>query len=300
MTQGKNSPDFLLFAQHGWADAGNDIGRLAQALSTPQTLISAPSLGIIKTFISIKPLVKQLEKVTAEAIHNHPQTPLKVMGHSMGGLIWLEVLNRNPQWWDKVHSLVLIGSPVGGSDLARLIDPLSLGIGTARDLGKNRRSMAEKIAQQIPTLSIASDLNFGSDGLVTVENTKFDYANFILISGMRHAAMKCHPDIVPIIQEFWLNPQIGLSPTEDLATKLIKRLQSVPGMTDASYRDFKRSRIAAKLPAGISIRTWSNPFGINHVFVADDEEKCLYAGYVGLMHTSDLRKAIQEICSDTV
>lgn len=300
MALGKNSPDFLLFAQHGWADVGNDIGRLALALATPQTLITAPSLGLIKTFISIKPLIKQVEKITTEAINNHPETPIKIMGHSMGGLIWLEVLNRNPQWWDKVHSFVLIGSPVGGSDMARLIDPLSIGIGIAKDLGTNRRSIAEKIAQHIPTLSIASDLNSGSDGLVTVENTKFSYANFILISGMRHAAMKCHPNIVPIIQEFWLNPQIGLPPTENLVAKLIKRLQSVPGMTDASYRDFKQSHIVAKFPAGISIRTWNNPLRINHVFVADGEEKCLYAGYVGLIHTSELRKAIQEICRDAV
>jgi pimeloyl-ACP methyl ester carboxylesterase len=300
MTLSKNSPDFLLFAQHGWADVGNDIGKLALALATPQTVITAPSLGIIKTFIRIKPLVQQVEKITAEAINKHPETPLKIMGHSMGGLIWLEVLNRNPQWWDKVHSFVLIGSPVGGSDMARLIDPLSMGIGIARDLGTNRRSMAEKIAQHIPTLSIASDLNFGSDGLVTVENTKFDYANFILISGMRHAAMKYHPDIMPIIQEFWANPQIGLSPTEDLTSKLIKRLQSVPGMTDASYRDFKHSKIVAQFSTGISLRIWNKPLRVNYVFVADGENKCLYAGYVGLVHTSELRKAIQEICRDLV
>ena len=293
----KSSPDFLLFAQHGWADNGNDIAKLAKALASPHTHITVPSLGILNTFLSINILVKQLEAIVTETIVHYPNLSLRIMGHSMGGLIWLELLNRYPQWWEKVHSLVLIGSPVGGSDLARIIDPLAIGIGTAKDLGKNRRSLAEKIAKHIPTLSIASDLNSGSDGLVTVENTKFAYANFALISGIRHAAMKCHPQIIPIVQEFWQNPQIGSPPVENLKTKIIRRLQAVSGMTDANYQHFKRSRCIIRFPNGINIRIWSNSWGVNHVFVADRQEHCLYAGYVGLIHAHSLRSAINEIRS---
>jgi pimeloyl-ACP methyl ester carboxylesterase len=291
-----NHPEYLLFAQHGWADTGNDIGKLAQAVASSQAVITVPSLGLIKTFIRIEPLVKRLEQIATKVINEHPQATIRIIGHSMGGLMWLEVLYRNPQWWSKVHSLILLGSPVGGSNIARIIDPLNMGIGTARDLGKNRRAIAEKIAQQIPTLSVASDFNMGSDGLVTLENTKFAYANWLFISGIPHHALKFHSKLIPIIQNFWTNPQLGLLPTENFANQVIKRLRSIPGMTDADYWYFKRSQIVARFPDDITIHTWNHPLGISHVFVGREKTQCLYAGYVGLLHILELRQALKEIC----
>ncbi|MGL5074519.1 MAG: esterase/lipase family protein, partial [Waterburya sp.] len=96
-----NNPEYLLFAQHGWADTGNDIGKLAQAVASSQAVITVPSLGLVKTFIRIEPLVKKLEQIATQVIDNYPQTPIRIIGHSMGGLMWLEVLYRNPQWWSK-------------------------------------------------------------------------------------------------------------------------------------------------------------------------------------------------------
>lgn len=291
----ENSLDYLLFAQHGWADTGNDIGRLAQAIANPQTLVTAPSLGLIKTFIRIKPLINQLESIVVEKIRAYPDVPLKIVGHSMGGLIWLELLNRYPQWWKKVHSLVLLGSPIGGSNIARIIDPFGIGIGTARDLGENRRELAEKIAQEIPTLSISSDMGMGSDGLVTVENTKFNYANWVLLSGIPHHAMKCHPDMILPIQNFWNNPLLGAPPDSGFANQFIRRLRSVSGMTDTDYRNFKQSRILASFPDNITLHIWKNAIGINHIYLGKDKRHCLYAGYVGLIHNYGLRQAIKEI-----
>jgi Serine aminopeptidase, S33 len=302
-----NHPEYLLFAQHGWADTGNNIGRLVTAAVNAQTVNSqtkviVPNLGLINTFIRLEPLVKRLEQIATEAIATHPHSPIKIVGHSMGGLMWLEVLDRNPQWWDQIHSFILLGSPVGGSNIARMVDPLNLGIGTARDLGKNRRAMAEKIAQHIPTLSVASDLGMGTDGLVTVENTKFDHGNWLLISDIAHSAMRYHAEIVPILQEFWVNPQLGLAPESTLANQLIQRLRRVPGMTDTDYREFRRSRIVARLPEDLTLHTWNNSLGINHVYLGQQpknqsrsQSQCLYAGYVGLLHTKDLRQAIEEI-----
>ena len=289
-----NHPDFLLFAQHGWADTGTSIGRLARAVASPKTIVTVPSLGLIKTFISIKPLVRKIEQIATQIVEQYPNTPWKIIGHSMGGLIWLEVLNRNPQWWEKVHSLILLGSPVGGSNLARIIDPLGIGIGTAKCLGKNRRLIAEKIARQIPTLSVASDINLGTDGLVTVENTKFDYANWLLVSSIPHSAMRYHPQMIPIIQNFWANPQLGSPPDKDNVSQFIRRLRSIPGMTDTDYRHFDRSQIVASLADNTIISTKSSFFGVNHVYVSKHQQ-CLYAGYVGLIHTLQLRRAIAAI-----
>ena len=289
-----SNPEFLLFAQHGWADTSKYIGNLARSAVNSQTMVIAPSLGLVKTFIRIAPLVAQLEQIAAKAIVKYPDTPIKIIAHSMGGLMWLEVLDRNPQWWHKVHSFILLGSPVGGSNIARLIDPLNIGIGTAKDLGKNRRDIAEKIARQIPTLSVASDTGMGTDGLVTVENTKFDYANWLLISGIPHSAMRYHPEMIPILQNFWKNPQLGLTPEITSINRYIRSLRSVPGMTDTDYRGFERSQIITTLPEDLTLHTWNNPLGMNHVYLSK-QQQCLYAGYVGLIHSRDLRRAIAQI-----
>lgn len=289
-----SNPQFLLFAQHGWADTGSNIGKLAITAADSHTLTIAPSLGLIKTFIRIEPLINQLEQIVIQTINNYPQTPIKILGHSMGGLMWLELLNRNPQWWDRVHSLILLGSPIGGSNVARMIDPWGIGIGTARDLGKNRRGIAEKIAQQIPTLSVASDTGMGTDGLVTLENTKFDYANWLLVSNIAHSAMRYHPDMISVIKNFWANPQLGCAPEKTQINHLIQRLRSLPGMTDADHRDFKRSQIIASLPQDVTLQTWKHPLGVSHVYLAQ-EQRCLYAGYVGLRHSWGLQQAINNI-----
>jgi hypothetical protein len=293
-----SNPKFLLFAQHGWADTGKNIGNLARTTANSQTLVIAPSLGLFKTFIRIEPLVGQIEQIAAKTIAKYPHTPIKIIGHSMGGLIWLEVLNRNPQWWSKIHSFILLGSPVGGSNIARIIDPLNLGIGIAADLGKNRRDLAEKIARHIPTLSVASDIGSGTDGLVTVENTKFDYANWLLISGVPHDAMRYHPKMIAIVKNFWANPQLGWSPEESIAAGLIRRLRSLPGMTDADYRNFKRSQIIASFPENITLRTLNQPWGVNYVYLGQ-QQQCRYAGYVGLVHSWNWRSAIAQIQKST-
>ncbi|MEL6909533.1 MAG: lysophospholipase [Cyanobacteria bacterium J06631_6] len=285
---------YLLFAQHGWADTGNNIGRLASAAADAETKVIVPSLGLIKTFIRLQPLVEQLEKIAAAEIAHHPQAQIKIMGHSMGGLMWLEVLNRNPSWWHRVHSLILLGSPVGGSNIARIIDPFGIGIGTAADLGKNRRLMAEKIAQAIPTLSVASDLGRGTDGLVTVENTKFDYANWQLISNIAHSAMRYRAEMIPVIQAFWADPQLGSPPATNFTARLIKHLRTVPGMTDTDYRDLRRSQVVSRLADHLVLRTWNNPLGVNHVYLCQHQQ-CLYAGYVGLIHAGRLRKALKNV-----
>ena len=298
MAAGDNSLKYLLFAQHGWADTGHNIGKLATAAVDPQTKVIAPSLGYIKTFIRIELLVKQLETIATAAMARNPDLPIKIIGHSMGGLMWLEVLNRNPQWWDRVHSVILLGSPVGGSNIARIIDPLGLGIGSAADLGKNRRKLAENIARQIPTLTVASDLGVGTDGLVTVENTKFDYGNWQLVPGIPHSAMRYHPDMIRVMQNFWANPKLGLPPEANLTNQLINRLRSLPGMTDTDYRDLGRSQIIASFSNGTTLHTWNNSFGLNHVYLAQ-QDRCLCAGYVGLIHAWGLRQTLKQIKNET-
>lgn len=291
-----NTPDFILFAQHGWADDSRAIAALSRTVATPNTLIVAPDLGYVATWLRIQPLIQKVEQTAIDIIARYPTTPIRIIGHSMGGLIWLELLNRHPEWWSSVESLVLVASPIGGADLGRIIDPLGFGIGIARDLGMNRRQLAQTIAQVIPTLIIAGDIDGGSDGTITVGSTKFPHAEFVCLPGLHHAVLKNHQTVAATIRNFWLNPTKAVSSIEsDLSTLLIQRLQLVMGMTDAHRRDFYRAKALITFKDGINILTWKHPLQVDHVFVANRLGECLYGGFVGLIHANGLRQTLEEI-----
>lgn len=295
MTPMNPTPDFILFAQHGWADTHHAIASLARSLATPQSHLVTPNLGWLKTWWRIEPLIQQVEIIATETITQYPDTPIRIIGHSMGGLIWLEILNQHPEWWSQIESCVLVASPIGGADLARLIDPLGIGIGIAGALGINRRQMAQSIAKMIPTLVIAGDKDGGSDGTITLESTKFPHAKFVSIPNLAHAQLKNHPTVTKIIRKFWANPTLTPPDFLGFTAQLIERLQSIPGMTDAHPRDFSRSQPYLTFANGFTIRRWTNPLQVDHVFVASPEGKCLYSGFVGWMHRAALNQTLAEI-----
>jgi hypothetical protein len=191
---------------------------------------------------------------------------------------------------------------VGGADLARLIDPLGIGIGMARDLGRNRRKMAEAIATHIPTLIIAGDWDNGSDGTVPICCTKFHHAQFVCLPNLAHAVMKNHPAVAEAIRNFWANLDTFaacLKTSEPnitgLSDRLIARLQSVSGMTDAHCRNVSKATVWATFLDGMTIRIWKNSMGVVHVFVVDENNECLYSGFVGWLHATELRKTLEEL-----
>lgn len=285
-------PDFLLFMQHGWADDNQQMQALGNQLVGDMVPIIAPNLGYVQTWLRIAPLIQMVETEASVLLSSYPGATLRIVGHSMGGLIWLEVLHRHPEWWERVHSLVLLASPVGGADLGRLIDPLGLGIGIAADLGVNRRAIAEQITANVQTLVIAGDIDGGSDGTITVESTKVPHARFVQLPNLDHATLRNHPDVVPVIQRFWQGAEIGESLTTD---PIIQHLRRVPGMTDAHRRDFPKAAVFLTLPDGSTVRVWKNLLEVYHVFVASPSGECLYAGFVGWLHTADLWTALREL-----
>jgi hypothetical protein len=296
--------DFILFAQHGWADTNHDIGQLARSLTSPHHPTYVPNLGWINTWLQIAPLVDKVEKITIEAIATYPDLPLRIIAHSMGGLIWLEILNRHPEWFSKVHSLILIGSPVGGSDLGRLFEPLRLFPLMARDLGKNRRSIAEAIASEIPTASIVGDIGYNTDGMVPIGCSQFAYAHFVRLKGINHPKLKIHPQVAAAIREFWANPVITPLQT-DTASQLIAKLRSLD-LTEISNRSFEQNLKYAKVIQtyvdGTKLWQWTNPCQITHVFVTVHRNRqsnlirsgdlCVYSAYASWQDKNKLAIAM--------
>ncbi|MDX1977400.1 MAG: alpha/beta fold hydrolase [Pseudanabaenaceae cyanobacterium bins.68] len=195
----------LIFVQHGWADNHFGMIKLAKNLTSfyaqtqPVSRIIAPNLGWWRTWYRMEPLIQTVETAAQEAIAW--AEPWQIIGHSMGGLIWLELLSRHPAWQSQVKSLVLIGSPVNGSKLAHQLDPW--GVGIARDLSKSRTHLAERIAMRIPTLAIAGQVNSSGDGTVALSETKFKHSQWRKVAGVGHAALRSDPQTLQLILEFW-------------------------------------------------------------------------------------------------
>ncbi|PZO39605.1 MAG: lysophospholipase [Pseudanabaena frigida] len=292
------SQDFILFAQHGWADTHHDIAQLAHSLVKPDANrpIYTPDLGWIDTWLTIALLIDTVEKIAAEAIALYPNLPLRIIGHSMGALIWLEVLDRHREWWHKIHSLILVGSPVGGSDLGRLFDPLRLFPLIARDLGTNRRRVAEAIASQVPTASIVGDIGNNTDGTVPVSCSQFTHATFVRLDGLRHATLKNHPRVAEAVRQFWLNPTIASIQT-DTASLLIAKLRSL-NLTDINNQNFQYAKVIKIYPDGTKLWMWTNPLQLTHIFVShsqDRGDRCIYSAYIGLLEKHKLTSTIENI-----
>ena len=304
MVNSEASP-YVLFVQHGWHDTNQRIQRLGVSLAEPQTEVIAPDLGLLKTWWRIEPLIKQVEQIAISTHQRHPERPWRIVGHSMGGLIWLELLQRHPDWWPHVSSVSLVRSPVGGADLGRIFDPLRWGIGIAKDLGTNRRQIAEHLARHLPIQTIASDYGVGSDGTVPVQCSRFRYARHTQLQGIRHDNTKDHPDVIAAIQHFWtLLPASPAPPADSLEDAIIAQLETIPGMTDTRQRDFDRSTLWATLNQGFTLRIWRHPLGIHHVFLADSQNRCRFAGFVGWPDTPGLYQGLtiikQQYCQPSI
>ncbi|MCL1472425.1 hypothetical protein [Argonema antarcticum] len=88
------------------------------------------------------------------------------------------------------------------------------------------------------------------------------------------------------------------SNTTDDTREVIAILEKVPGMTRAHHRDFKHSNPTLRLRDGTSVRTWKNPVGVDHVFLGDRNDRIVYGGFVGWIHSDGLKSAIDRIRRD--
>ncbi len=313
---------YLVFSQHGMVDTSVAMAALAQRVSGAESRIIAPNLGYWNTFLSIEPLIAKVEAVAQNAFDRYPHTQARIIACSLGGVIWTEVLTRHPEWWFRVESFVLLGSPIGGAHLAKIADPLSiLSFGIAKDLGIDRRSKAEAIAQEIPTLIIAGESQPGGDGTVLVQSTKFKGAQFVLLPGVNHPGLRFSDAVDAAIQRFWKTSnsshnhhvqnyhvqnyrspsgvsQSGVSQPLLQAHSLdpiIETLRSVPGMTDAPPHYLKYAKLKAELSNGGRLLTWSSPIGVKFVFLENSDGQYCFGGYVGLIHHRGLNQAIKQL-----
>jgi DnaJ-class molecular chaperone len=95
-------------------------------------------------------------------------------------------------------------------------------------------------------------------------------------------------------QDFNQKPENNSS-VSNVSEKVICILSQVPGMTQAHKRDFNSAAPKFKLSDGSVLKTWKNPVGVDHVFIADREGNMIYGGFVGWIHSDDFHQAISKI-----
>jgi pimeloyl-ACP methyl ester carboxylesterase len=278
----------LLFAQHGWADNNQAMQRFGETVAAPGSLVIAPNLGYMRTWLRIEPLIEIAEQAAARALAEHPRARIRAVGHSMGGLIWIELLTRHPEWLVRTDRLALIGCPVGGAELAGLLDPLGLTIG--RDLRVDRRAKAEAVAAAVPTLTIVGDLFGPHDGTVSHESARLANARFVLTPSASHAALRHSTLVTRLVRSFFEQPT---PPVTDLEA-LVARIQAVPGIRAADPILLRLASVALLLADGSTVRTLKVVPGVELVFVTDGEGRCAYAGSVPSSSRSALRQALDE------
>jgi pimeloyl-ACP methyl ester carboxylesterase len=295
-----DQPSYLVFSQHGMVDTSKPMAAVARRSSDSQSRIIAPDLGYFNTIFAMEPLIQTVERIAIQEIADYPDIPIRIMGMSLGGVIWTELLTRHPEWWPRVESFILIGSPIGGAHLAKMADPLGLVKFTIADeLGRDRRPLAEAIAKVIPTLIIAGDCGQGSDKTVLVQTTQFKHAHFVLIPGVDHPGLRFCTAVDAAIREFWSRPRSPKPEAEpsDL-DRTIETLRSVPGMTDASPKYFKYAKDGETLADGSRLWQWTSPIGVKHVFLENASGDYCFGGYVGWVHHAELERAIGAVLFD--
>lgn len=77
--------------------------------------------------------------------------------------------------------------------------------------------------------------------------------------------------------------------------QLVNRFQSVQGITDADKADFPKSHPRMIFKNGLTIHTWKNYAGVDHIFITDRTGKCVYGGYVLWMHSKHLQSVLQTL-----
>lgn len=77
--------------------------------------------------------------------------------------------------------------------------------------------------------------------------------------------------------------------------QLINQIQKVQGVTDTDGADFPKSHPHIIFKNGVTIRTWKNYAGVDHVFITDHSGKCAYGAYVGWIHSKYLQSTLQTL-----
>lgn len=98
-------------------------------------------------------LQRKLDKLLREA----PEGKVMLVGHSLGGLV-IRAAVGNPRFWGKVSGLITLGSPHGGSELARFAtNPMGRGLIPGHEIMQRANSLPDPNCPKLAIYTLADD-----------------------------------------------------------------------------------------------------------------------------------------------
>jgi len=81
----------------------------------------------------------------------------------------------------------------------------------------------------------------------------------------------------------------------EITSIVIEILYNVPGMTKVRGSHFGVAKPIFTLRDGTVVKTYTNLFGVDHIFLAHKDKIMIFGGFVGWIHSDGLNKAISRI-----
>ncbi|MEM7434283.1 MAG: hypothetical protein AAF436_03955 [Myxococcota bacterium] len=144
---------------------------------------------------------------------NHMAMPsrLSFVTHSLGGLVVRKLLEQDAPWRESLFRIVMFAPPNQAASLARTLDNAALRL----VMGPSFKQIAGGIPQslpvpEVPTSIVAGEIgNTGTDGLVTVAETKLDGMAAHHVVPAVHTFVMNHPEAILRTVSFLASPDLA-------------------------------------------------------------------------------------------
>ena len=154
---------------------------------------------LLFSYPSVRVTLEQVAQRLGRFVREHADVPIHFVGHSLGGLVVLELLAREPAL--AVGRAVLLGSPSTSSLAAQQLTGSRVGrILAGRALPQWRAERGADVATRVEIGAIAGTLRFGiaslvlklprpNDGAVTVAETRLPGLRDHLVLSVTHTGL---------------------------------------------------------------------------------------------------------------
>lgn len=129
------------------------------------------------------------------------------------------------------------------------------------------------------------------DGHIVQRNCITGYFRLIDEGGV-HQERFYSKSVIPLLNAI---AELQNNHISSVGVRVLGILNSVSGVTQAHSRDFYRATPVFTLRDGSVLKTWKNSVGVEHVFIANGNGNILFGGFVGWIHSENLRQAIAKI-----
>jgi pimeloyl-ACP methyl ester carboxylesterase len=154
---------------------------------------------LLFSYASVRLTLEEAAQRLARFVRSRASARVHFVGHSLGGLVVLELLAREPSWSN--GRVVLLGSPCTGSLAAeQLVRSRSGRLLLGRGLPQWQVERGVQVARRVEIGAIAGTLRFGiaslvvtlpapNDGAVTVQETRLPGLRDHLVMPVTHSGM---------------------------------------------------------------------------------------------------------------